>query len=109
MALEMKVYAKQFSSQNEHRIQFRIGIHSGPVAAGIVGKKKFQYNIWGDAVNTASRMESHGEAGKIQVSQATYELLKDESIIESRGTIVVKGKGQMTTRFLMGQREGIKV
>jgi len=109
MALEMQAFADKLSIRDEHRIQFRIGIHSGPVIAGIVGRKKFQYDIWGDAVNTASRMESHGEAGQIQVSQATYELLKDEFIMEKRGTIDVKGKGQMTTWFLMGHREGSKV
>jgi adenylate cyclase len=106
MALEMQAYANKLSSQDEHAIQFRIGIHSGPVIAGIVGKKKFQYDIWGDAVNTASRMESHGEAGKIQVSQTTYELLKNEFIMEQRGTIDVKGKGPMNTWFLMGSKEG---
>jgi len=65
-------------------------------------------DIYGDTVNTASRMESHGEAGKIQVSQATYKLLKDEFIMERRGTIEVKGKGQMTTWFLTGSKEGSK-
>ena len=83
-----------------------IGINSGPLIAGIIGNKKFQYDIYGDTVNTASRMESHGEAGKIQVSQATYELLKDEFIMEQRGTINVKGKGPMNTWFLMGSKEG---
>ena len=106
MALEMQAFADKLSIQNEHRIQFRIGIHSGPVIAGIVGRKKFQYDIWGDAVNTASRMESHGEAGKIQVSQTTYEMLKDEFVMKLRGTIDIKGKGPMKTWFLTGSKEG---
>jgi len=106
MALEMQAFADKLSIQNEHRIQFRIGIHSGPVIAGIVGRKKFQYDIWGDAVNTASRMESHGEAGKIQVSQTTYEMLKDEFVMKLRGTIDIKGKGPMKTWFLTGGKEG---
>ena len=106
MALEMQAFADKLSIQNEHRIQFRIGIHSGPVIAGIVGRKKFQYDIWGDAVNTASRMESHGKAGKIQVSQTTYEMLKDEFVMKLRGTIDIKGKGPMKTWFLTGGKEG---
>jgi len=105
MALEMQAYANELPAQDGHTIQFRIGIHSGPVIAGIVGKKKFQYDIWGDAVNTASRMESHGEAGKIQVSQILYDLLKDEFILEPRGTIDIKGKGPMKTWFLSGRNE----
>ncbi len=73
------------------------GIRTGPVVAGIVGVKKFQYDIWGDTVNTASRMESAGEIGKVNISQATYELLKDDTqfTFESRGKIEAKGKGEM--------------
>jgi len=107
LALDMLAYCGQLDKEGRP-LQFRIGINSGPLIAGIIGNKKFQYDIYGDTVNTASRMESHGEAGKIQVSQATYELLKDKFIMEKRGTIDVKGKGQMTTWFLVGQREGSK-
>ena len=81
----------------------RCGIHTGPVVAGIVGVKKFQYDIWGDTVNTASRIESNGEAGKVNVSQATYELLKDDArfTFENRGKIEVKGKGEMEMWFVV--------
>ena len=81
----------------------RVGIHTGPVVAGIVGVKKFQYDIWGDTVNTASRIESNGEAGKVNISQATYELLKDDNdfAFESRGKIEAKGKGEMEMYFVV--------
>jgi class 3 adenylate cyclase len=75
------------------------------VIAGVIGHKKFAYDVWGDAVNTASRMESQGIPGKIQITQATYELLKDDFVCESHGTIDVKGIGQMETWFLVGQKE----
>ena len=82
--------------------EIRIGIRTGPVVAGIVGVKKFQYDIWGDTVNTASRMESSGEVGKINISQSTYEMLKDDRqfSFESRGKIEAKGKGEMDMYFV---------
>jgi class 3 adenylate cyclase len=83
-----------------HALQLRIGINSGAVVAGVIGKKKFIYDLWGDAVNIAARMESQGVPGEIQVSQATYELLKDSYIFEERGLIDVKGKGPMRVYFL---------
>ena len=101
MALDMLEYCEQLPSRNGAKINFRIGINSGPMVAGVIGKRKFQYDIWGDTVNTASRMESHGEAGKIQVTQATYEILKDEFTFEPRGVMEIKGKGQMKTWFLV--------
>ncbi len=72
--------------------------------AGVIGKKKFNYDLWGDAVNSASRMESHGVAGKIQVTEATYQRLKEKYHFELRGPIEVKGKGEMTTYWLISKK-----
>jgi class 3 adenylate cyclase len=88
----------------EEPVQVRIGVHTGPVIAGVIGKKKFIYDVWGDTVNTASRMESHGVPGAIQVSEATYEATKDLFEYECRGVISVKGKGDMKTYLLRDRR-----
>ena len=85
-------------------LELRIGINSGPVVAGVIGTKRFLYDLWGDAVNLASRMESHGTRGEIQITRATYELLKDEFVCRRRGTIPVKGKGDIETWYLVGPR-----
>ena len=81
----------------------RIGIASGPIVAGVIGTRKFFYDVWGDAVNTASRMESTGEAGKIHVARETRDLLADGFVLEERGVIDVRGKGSMQTWFLIGR------
>ncbi|MBI3396393.1 MAG: guanylate cyclase, partial [Spirochaetia bacterium] len=81
--------------------QLRIGIHSGPVTAGVIGTKKFAYDIWGDTVNTASRMESSGKPGQVNISGDTYELVKDFFECEHRGKVVAKGKGEMDMYFLL--------
>ena len=87
------------------RLSFRIGVNSGPVTAGIIGTHKFAYDLWGDTVNTASRMESSGVPGAIQVSPSTHELLKDAYVCESRGPIPVKGKSEMETWLLIARRD----
>ena len=85
-------------------LQLRIGINSGPVVAGVIGRKKFLYDLWGDAVNIASRMESAGTPGRIQITAATCALIRDEFTCERRGLIAVKGKGEMETWYLVGRR-----
>jgi adenylate cyclase len=104
MALEMRTYVLTNPACVERQINFRIGINSGPVVAGVIGRKKFIYDLWGDAVNTASRMESHGTPGCIQITRETYALIQDEFVCEPRGTITVKGKGEMETWYLMRER-----
>lgn len=95
MGLEMRDYIATHTFCNSQHIDFRIGINSGPVIGGVIGKRKFVYDVWGDAVNVASRMESHGLGGAVQITQATYELIKDEFACEPRGVVNVKGKGEM--------------
>ena len=89
----------------KHPIEIRIGLNSGSILAGVIGRKKYFYAIWGDVVNTASRMESHGSTGKIQITRATYELIKDEFDCEYIGEIPVKGKGQMEVWHLISEKE----
>lgn len=103
MALEMREYLAEFRDGSGRRMQFRIGINSGPLVAGVVGRKKFQYDIWGDAVNVASRMESQGVPDHIQVTAATRNLIKDKFLFERRGILEIKGKGEMETWFLQGR------
>jgi guanylate cyclase len=103
MALEIRELVAQREFQGR-RLNFRIGINSGPVVAGVIGSKKFIYDLWGDTVNTASRMESHGKANTIQITQATYDLIKDDFICEPQGAISVKGKGEMNVWHVVGRK-----
>lgn len=90
-------------------LALRIGLVSGPVIAGVIGRQKIIYDLWGDPVNTASRMESHGVPGRIQVTQVAWRCLRDAFVLEERGTIEVKGKGPMKTWFLDGRKESLDV
>jgi class 3 adenylate cyclase len=105
MALDMSAYAQSRPPYRDKHVDFRIGINSGPLIAGVIGNRKFQYDLWGDAVNTASRMESSGTAGKIQITRETYELIKDEFVCEPRGKVMVKGKGELETWYLVGLKQ----
>ncbi|MEW6493892.1 MAG: adenylate/guanylate cyclase domain-containing protein [Cyanobacteriota bacterium] len=104
IALAMQQEVDQFNAKHNATLSIRIGINTGPVVAGVIGTKKFIYDLWGDAVNTASRMESHGVAGYIQVTESTYRCLRDQYQFEERGVIQVKGKGEMMTYFLTGRK-----
>jgi class 3 adenylate cyclase len=102
MALDMQKAIAHFQAKYSEQLQIRIGINSGSVVAGVIGTKKFIYDLWGDAVNVASRMESSGVPGKIQVTEATYERLKERYEFEQRGQVAVKGREEMTTYWLVG-------
>jgi class 3 adenylate cyclase len=103
MSLEMLRLTRELSSRASETITVRVGIHTGPVVAGVIGKRKFIYDLWGDTVNTASRMESHGIPGTIQLSAASHRSLVGKYKLTSRGVIDVKGKGEMETWFLDGR------
>jgi len=104
MALDMISEIIRFNAEYNEAFNIRLGINTGPVVAGVIGIKKFIYDLWGDTVNTASRMESHGVPGCIQVTEATYQRLHNQYVFEERGVIPVKGKGEMMTYFLRGRR-----
>ena len=89
------------------QLKIRIGINSGPVVAGVIGIRKFIYDLWGDTVNVASRMESHGIPGQIQVSEATHAMLRNDFVFEPRGAIPIKGKGEMNVFLLKRPRTPI--
>ncbi len=101
MALAMIKVVSKYPGVGNMPLQVRIGINTGRVVAGVIGLRRFSYDLWGDAVNIASRMESSGIPGKIQVTYSTYQKLKDKYLLESRGKIAIKGKGNMTTYWLI--------
>ena len=108
LALAMSNALSAFSEQHGHEFGIRIGIHSGSLVAGITGSTKFAYDLWGDTVNTASRMESHGVAGRVHISEATASLLPDTFDLEEREPIMVKGKGMMQTYFVNATNQPVK-
>lgn len=103
MALDIVAAMTKMRTKGGEPLSIRIGIHTGPVEAGVIGTKKFTYDLWGDTVNTASRMESQGVSGAIQVTVATYERLRDKYVFQERGVIPVKGKGDMMTYLLVAR------
>jgi len=103
MALEMQAFMHHLR-ERQPGLAIRIGIHTGPVVAGVIGTKKFSYDLWGDTVNVASRMESHGEKDRVQVSDAAADALRGDFEIEARGTIKVKGRGELATHWLLRRK-----
>ena len=107
-ALEINTFIKKWSAQRQKvgKIYWpiRIGVHTGTVVAGVIGMKKFAYDIWGDAVNVASRMESNGEEGFVNISQSTYDIIKDDYNCEYRGKVKVKNKGEVDMYFVLGKK-----
>jgi adenylate cyclase len=104
MAIDIQAAISKMRTKGDQPLSIRIGINTGPVEAGVIGTKKFTYDLWGDTVNIASRMESLGVPGGIQVTVATYERLRDKYVFEERGLLQVKGKGDMTTYLLLGRK-----
>jgi len=104
MALDIWDEVARFNRENGELIQMRIGIDTGPVVAGVIGRQKFIYDLWGDTVNTAFRMQEYGLPGRIQVTAATCDCLRDKYVLEERGPVLIKSKSEMVTYFLTGRR-----
>jgi len=105
LALDMLEGIGKFTWLDGQPLRLRIGINTGPVVAGVIGRKKYSFDMWGDAVNIAGRMEFHGVPDRIQVSAATYQCLRDSYLFEERGLLQIKGKGEMNTYFLIGKKD----
>lgn len=103
-ALEMLQVIENLNTKVKHPLALRVGIHTGEVVAGVIGSRKFSYDVWGDTVNIASRMQSQGLSGRIQVTEATHALLQDQFELKRRGTLRVRGKGRMVTWYLVGTK-----
>ena len=104
LALEMRALITQIPAPHGERLDLRIGVDTGPVVAGVIGRRKFSYDLWGDTVNTASRMESHGVAGAIQVTERVADAAGEKFDFEPRRSIEIKGKGPMGTHLLVGRK-----
>jgi len=103
LSLDMVDTVDRFNERSGYALQARIGVASGAVVAGVIGKRLYLYDVWGDAVTIASRMESHGVAGRVQVSDSTRRLLGDPFLLEERGVLEVEGKGEIKTWFVSGR------
>ena len=108
LALDMVHALDRFNERGGHALQVRIGIATGAVVAGVIGKRLYLYDVWGDAVNIASRMESHGVAGRVQVAESTQRLLGEPFLLEARGALEVEGKGEMKTWFVSGRNSAVE-
>lgn len=108
-ALAMLAAIKQMNKTSKHRLELRVGIHTGDVVAGVIGSRKFTYDVWGDTVNTASRMQTHSLPGHIQITEATATRLAPDFELKPRGHIQVRGQGRMPTWFLVGRKEASNV
>jgi class 3 adenylate cyclase len=96
----MLAFVERFSRERRLELSMRVGLHSGEVVAGVIGRRKFSYDLWGDTVNTASRMESHGAPGRVHISQRTRKLLGEAFVCTDRGTVAIKGKGEMRSFWM---------
>lgn len=104
MALDMRTATETLSREMGEQIEVRIGLHSGPAVAGVIGTTKVFYDVWGDTVNTAARMESHGAPGQIQVTDTTHAALETGYCFDARGMVDIKGKGPTQTYWLTGRK-----